>query len=72
MALPGEVDGKKFLRAMARLGWHVERQRGSHRKLVNASGAMMIVAFHKSLSRVSVRRTLRQAGISEEEFVAQL
>jgi predicted RNase H-like HicB family nuclease len=34
--LPGETDGRRFLRAMARFGWTVGGQRGSHRKLVHA------------------------------------
>lgn len=67
--LPGEVDGRRFLRAMARFGWTVETQRGSHRKLVHPDRAdFLIVAFHANISRFVVRRILRQAGIDEEEF----
>jgi predicted RNA binding protein YcfA (HicA-like mRNA interferase family) len=53
---------------MARFGWNVEKQRGSHRKLVHEGRGMLIVAFHEGLSRNSVRRALRQAGIDEAEF----
>lgn len=71
--LPGEVDGKKFLRAMARLGWRVERVRGSHRVLKREGSArIVIVAFHDSLSRNSVRRALREAGIDEDDFADAL
>jgi predicted RNA binding protein YcfA (HicA-like mRNA interferase family) len=69
-SLPGELDGRRFLRAMARFGWTVASQKGSHRKLVNTEQpGILIVAFHRTLGRNSVRRVLRQAGISEEEFV---
>jgi predicted RNA binding protein YcfA (HicA-like mRNA interferase family) len=57
---------------MAKFGWTVEKQRGSHLKLIHASGGMLIVAFHGTLSRNSVRRALRQAGIEEGEFARAL
>ena len=71
--LPGEIDGRRFLRAMARFGWIVERQRGSHRKLVHPDRRdFLIFAFHKTLGRNTVRRILRQAGIDEDSFVESL
>ena len=71
--LPGEVDGRRFLRAMGRFGWTVETQRGSHRKLVHADRTdFLVVAFHQTLGRNSVRRILRQAGIDEDEFLKEL
>ena len=72
MSLPGEIDGQRFLRAMGRFEWTVEKTRGSHRKLVHPAKGMIIVAFHKNLSRTSVRRALKQAGISEDEFARKL
>lgn len=70
--LPGEVNGRRFLRAMARFGWTVAVQRGSHHKLVHPDRDVIIVAFHGSLGRNSVRRALRQAGIDEDEFARAL
>lgn len=71
--LPGELDGKRFLRAMARLGWSVISTRGSHRKLRRAEGGRtVVVAFHDSLSRNSVRRALREAGIEEDAFEQEI
>lgn len=71
--LPGEIDGRRFLRCLARFAWFVESQRGSHRKLVHVERSeFLIVAFHRTLGRNSVRRILRQAGIDEEEFHSAL
>ncbi len=71
--LPGEIDGRRFLRAMARFGWQVESQRGSHRKLVHPEKkGFLIVAFHQTLGRNTVRRILRHGAIDEEEFVEVL
>src|SRR3990170_1921209 len=64
--LPGEIDGRRFLRALARFGWVVESQRGSHRKLVNAeSRRFIIVAFHDVIRRNgSVNLTLLRVRLS--------
>ena len=71
--LPGEIDGRRFLRALARFGWVVESQRGSHRKLMNAEGErFIIVAFHDIIRRNAVRHILREAGIDEQEFLKGL
>ncbi len=71
--LPGEVDGRRFLRAIARLGWTVESQRGSHRKLIHpGSDRFIVVAFHRVIRRNSIRHVLRLAGIAEEEFIQVL
>ena len=71
--LPGEVDGRRFLRAMTRLGWAVESQRGIHRKLVNVgTDRFIVVAFHDVIRRNSIRHVLRLAGITEDEFIEAL
>ncbi len=71
--LPGEIDGRRFLRAMARFGWLVDSQRGSHRKLVHTDREdFLIVAFHRTVGRNTVRRILKAAGIDEEEFLREL
>lgn len=71
--LPGDIDGRRFLRALARFGWVVASQRGSHRKLVHSERkGFIVVAFHRDVSRVVARRVLREAGIDEEEFVRVL
>lgn len=71
--LPGEIDGKRFLRAMSRFGWKVERQRGSHRKLLHVdTSKFLIVAFHKKIRRPAVKKTLTRAGIPEGEFLKKL
>lgn len=71
--LPGEIDGRRFLRAMARFGWSVSKTKGSHRILKReGSSRILVVAFHDTLSRNSVRRALREAGIDEDAFQASL
>lgn len=71
--LPGEIDRRRFLRAMGRLGWHVLSVRGSHFKLVEAaSGRALIVSAHGKVRRHAILSTLHLAKISVEEFLAAL
>jgi predicted RNA binding protein YcfA (HicA-like mRNA interferase family) len=72
LTLPGEVDGARFLRALARLGWTVARQRGSHRILNDATGKAISVSFHGSIRRGAIRNTLRLTGITERDFLDAL
>lgn len=68
--LPGELDGRRFLRALARFGWVVVRQRGSHRTLAKPGvDRVIVVAFHKRVPRNTVRQTLRRACIDEAVFL---
>ncbi|OGS51064.1 MAG: hypothetical protein A3K65_02495 [Euryarchaeota archaeon RBG_16_68_12] len=60
--LPGEVDGRRFLRAMARLGWMVVAQ----------SGRFIFVAFHGVIRRNAIRNILKLAGTPEDEFLRVL
>ena len=57
---------------MFRLGWVLESQRGSHRKLVHPRKGIIIVAFHGTIRRQIVHRILRDASIDIEEFLKAL
>jgi predicted RNA binding protein YcfA (HicA-like mRNA interferase family) len=71
--LPGEVAGTRFLRALARFGWHEVSQRGSHRKLAHpARPGFLLVAFHSTIGRVAMQRALRAAEIDEGAFLREL
>ncbi|HKZ60337.1 MAG TPA: type II toxin-antitoxin system HicA family toxin [Candidatus Thermoplasmatota archaeon] len=68
--LPGEIDGRRFLRTMRRLGWVVGSSRGSHVTLVHVeTGQKLFVAFHGTMYRPAVQDALEIAGITPEEFL---
>ena len=67
--LPGEISRRAFLRAMERLGWHVERIAGSHHQLAHPEfPGVITVAIHATISRVAVLKTLKMAGIDPDDF----
>jgi predicted RNA binding protein YcfA (HicA-like mRNA interferase family) len=62
-----------MIRALERLGWTVVRSRGSHHALARAGrSATIIVPVKKgrTLPEGTARAILKQAGVSEEEFLS--
>ena len=73
MALPGELDGRRVLRTLRRLGWQQVRQKGSHHTLVHPErDHPLVIAHHGRIPRHIVRRILRAADIDEHDFLAAL
>lgn len=67
------VSGRECVKALARLGFVVKRQRGSHMVLRRDSPfAQVVVPAHAELDRGTLRAILRQAGVTVEEFEAAL
>ncbi len=64
---PVEVE-----RVLFRIGFRISRQRGSHRTYYRARDQRhaTIIWHPGDLKRGSLRRTLEQAGLSEEQFLA--
>ena len=65
------VWGQKVARALERLGFERRRQRGSH-LVMRRGSAVCVVPMHREVDQGTLRGVLRQAGVSEEEFVAAL
>ena len=70
--LPG-VSGRECARALARVGFRLRRQEGSHMILRRDDPfGQLVVPDHKELDRGTLRAILRQAGVGVEEFVGLL
>ena len=69
----GNISGKEAVAAFVRAGWTVRGQVGSH-VLLNRPGirANLSVPQHKELSVGTLRKLIRAAGLSVEEFLALL
>lgn len=65
------VSGAKAAKALERLGFKRQRQRGSHLILRRAT-SVCVVPMHREIDPGTLRGVLRQAGVSVEEFAAQL
>ena len=65
------VSGAKTVKALQRLGFFVDRQRGSHvvMKKVTAEGERgCVIPMHKEVAPGTLRSVLKMAGVSPEEF----
>jgi len=71
-ALP-VLSGRKVVRAFAKLGWQVARQRRSHIIMVK-EGAITTLSIpdHKEVAKGTLRSLIRAAGITVDEFADQL
>jgi predicted RNA binding protein YcfA (HicA-like mRNA interferase family) len=61
---------KGLHQALAKVGFYVKRQQGSHMILRrNEPFAQVVVPDHKTLDRGTLRAIIRQAGLSTDEFL---
>ena len=65
------VSGAEALRALQKLGFEKTRQRGSH-VVVRRGSKGCAIPMHSELKVGTLSGLLRQAGVSAEEFIAEL
>jgi predicted RNA binding protein YcfA (HicA-like mRNA interferase family) len=69
------VSGQRAVRTLERIGFKTVRQRGSHvvLKRTTPQGTVgCVVPLHQELAVGTLRGILRQAGVSVDDFVANL
>jgi len=73
--LPKDLPGLRVIKALSKLGFRAIRQKGSHvvlEKLENNERWGCVVPMHKELKVGTLKSILKQARLSEEEFLAVL
>jgi predicted RNA binding protein YcfA (HicA-like mRNA interferase family) len=67
------ISGLECVKALEKIGFVVDRQRGSHIIMVREEPRTTIsVPDHKELDRGTLRGIIRQAGLSVDEFIELL
>lgn len=68
------VSGRNLVRALQKLGYVVDRQRGSHIILRQQSSPFrrIVVPDHDPVAKGTLRAIVREAGITIEELVRLL
>ena len=65
------LSGRLVAAALARDGWQLARQRGSHMILVKeGQPATLSVPDHREVARGTLRSLIRSAGLTVDEFIA--
>lgn len=67
------VSGKECIKALERIGFAINRQRGSHVVLARENPKnIVIVPNHKELDRGTLRAIIRQVDLTVDEFIRLL
>mgnify|MGYP001546568174 CR=1 FL=1 len=68
------ISSREAIRALERVGYERDRQRGSHIVLRHrdAPHRRLVVPEHKSLAKGTLRALIREAGLTVDEFIALL
>ncbi len=64
------VSGREVVKALGKIGYHIDRQRGSHIVLRQAGPPhrRLTVPDHAEVAKGTLRAIIRQAGLTVEEF----
>jgi len=63
------VSGRELVRALQKLGFQFDRQKGSHMMIFRENPPTTLsVPDHRELDRGTIRALLRQAGVTPDEF----
>ena len=63
------LSGREIIKILNRLGYYAVRQRGSHIRLSCLNKRSITVPDHQEVSRGLLRKILRDAEVSIEEFI---
>jgi predicted RNA binding protein YcfA (HicA-like mRNA interferase family) len=65
-----QISGRDCAKALAKAGFYLKRQQGSHMILRRDEPfGQVVVPDHKQLDRGTLRAIIRQAGLSVDDFV---
>jgi len=69
------VSGSEAVKALRRLGFEVDRQRGSHvvlKKVTDSGASGCVIPMHREVALGTLRSALKMAGVTPEEFTDAL
>ena len=74
MSVLPRVSGREVVKALLKIGYEQDRQRGSHVILrqVAAPHRRLVVPDHSEVAKGTLRAIIRQAGLTVDEFKALL
>ncbi len=67
--MPPDMSGREIVKRFERLGYSFVRQSGSHMRLMHPKRKPLTVPDHRSVAQGILRKLLRDAKITLEEFM---
>ena len=70
MSILPRVSGREVVKALLRIGYEYDRQRGSHTILRQATypHRRIVVPDHKEVAKGTLRSIIRETGLTVDEF----
>lgn len=65
------ISGKEAVKAFQKLGFFIDRQRGSHavmKKKIEEGATGCVIPMHKEVAQGTLRAALKTSGVSVEEL----
>lgn len=71
MSLLPRISGRELVAVLVKVGYEVDRQRGSHIVLrqLAVPHRRLVVPDHKEIAKGTLRAIIRQAGLTVEELI---
>lgn len=67
------VSGAECIKALEKIGFAVQRQKGSHITLVSENPAIQVtIPNHREIAKGTLRTIIRQIGLTVDEFISLL
>lgn len=66
------ISGDDFVRAVAQIGFALDRTEGSHMILIGPTGRLLSVPKHRVLGRGLLRALIRDTRLTREAFIELL
>jgi len=65
-------SGQQAIKALARIGYQIDHQTGSHIILRHPNRRRLTVPNHRELAKGTLRAIIREAGLSKDQFAELL
>ncbi|HGY55634.1 MAG TPA: addiction module toxin, HicA family [Caldithrix abyssi] len=64
------ISGRQAIAALSKVGYKIDRQKGSHIILrqISHPHRRIVIPDHKELAKGTLRKIIRQSGLTVEEF----
>ena len=74
MSQPPRISGRETVKALSKIGYEFDRQRGSHIILrqVETPFRRVVVPDHKEIAKGTLRSIIKQVGLTVGEFIELL
>ena len=74
MSQPPRISGRETVKALSKIGYEFDRQRGSHIILrqVETPFRRVVVPDHKEIAKGTLRSIIKQVGLTVDEFIELL